>query len=120
MADRNFKRNNDLTMRHRLGRFFQSGRIRKGLTQEELAEKVGLTKKSISFIENGKTYPSPENIFRITKTLDLSLDEFVFGYSNAGKNNVLPKLNEALQKLSPEAQERFINALLELCGTDEG
>ena len=78
MADRNFKRNNDLTKRHRLGRIFQSGMIRKGLTQEELAEKVGLTKKSISFIENGKTYPSPENIFRITKTPDLSLDEFVF------------------------------------------
>ena len=56
MADRIFNRNLDPQLRHRLGRFFQDGRNKQGLTQEQLANQVGLTTKTISFIENGKTY----------------------------------------------------------------
>lgn len=115
MAERNFNRNTDPEMRRRLGRFFQSGRIRKKMTQEQLAEALGLTKKSVSFIENGKTYPSPENIFRMTKLLDLSLDEFVFGYAHMGQNSAVPELNEALGKLNPEAQECLVRVLFEIC-----
>ena len=115
MAERNFNRNTDPEMRRRLGRFFQSGRVRKKLTQEQLAEAMGMTKKSVSFIENGKTYPSPENIVRLTKLLDLSLDEFVFGCTRAGQNSVLPELNEAIGKLNPAEQECLVRVMFEIC-----
>ncbi len=115
MADRNFKRNLDPELCHRLGRFFQDGRNRKGLTQEQLASMIGLTTKTVSFIENGKTYPSPENVFRLTKLLDLSLDEFVYGYGRTGQNTTVSELNALLEKVDAAKQENLIHIIFEIC-----
>ncbi len=41
----------------RIGKFIATCRKEKNLTQEELAEKLGVTSKSISRWENGKTMP---------------------------------------------------------------
>lgn len=115
MTDQRLNRNADPEMRRRLGRFFQAGRVKKDLTQEQLAEKLGITKKSVSFIENGKTYPNPENIFHLTQILELSLDEFVYGCARTGEGTILPELNEMLAKLNSAEQEYLIRAVLEIC-----
>ena len=36
-----------------------------GLTQSELAEKIGISEKHLSKIETGKNYPSLDNFFKI-------------------------------------------------------
>ena len=115
MADRTFNRNLDPQLRHRLGRFFQDGRNKQGLTQEQLANQVGLTTKTISFIENGKTYPSPENIFRLTKLLNLSLDEFVYGYGRTGESTIIPELNALLEKIGAAKQDGLVRVITEIC-----
>lgn len=53
-------------------------RIQKGLTQKELAERVGLTNQSISDYETGKLNPSYEVMKRISKELDSPVDELFF------------------------------------------
>lgn len=76
---------------------------------------IGLTTKTVSFIENGKTYPSPENVFRLTKLLDLSLDEFVYGCGRTGQNTTVSELNALLEKVDAAKQENLIHIIFEIC-----
>lgn len=55
-----------------LGKRLQEIRKSKKLTQEQIAELVGLETSSISNIENGKYYPSAENLEKIIKALCVS------------------------------------------------
>lgn len=50
-------------------------RKQKGITQEQLADKVELHRTYIGFIEQGKRNPSVANVRKIAKALDISLKE---------------------------------------------
>ncbi len=50
------------------------------MTQEQLAEKVGVTRQTIIAIEGGKYAPSLELAFRIALAFDTPLEE-VFSYT---------------------------------------
>lgn len=50
-------------------------RARHDLTQEELAEKVGVRRETISFLERGKYNPSLELAHKVAKVLDTTIDE---------------------------------------------
>jgi len=52
---------------------------RNELTQQDLAERVGVTRQTINAIELGKYSPSLEVAFRIAAVLDVPLDQ-VFQY----------------------------------------
>ena len=61
-----------------------SGQIKKyrdqlGLSQEELAEKIFVTRQSISNWENDKTYPDLQSLLRLSELFGLSLDELIKG-----------------------------------------
>lgn len=61
-----------------------SGQIKKyrdmlGLSQEELAEKIFVTRQSVSNWENGKTYPDLQSLLRLSDLFNLSLDELIKG-----------------------------------------
>lgn len=62
------------------GALIRKFRLKNGYTQQQLALKIGIQTKSISFIERGINYPSPENIFKLAQVLNISLDEYIFGY----------------------------------------
>ncbi len=49
-------------------------RIKKGLTQEELASKVGVRRETIVFLEQGKYNPSVALALSIAKELGVSVD----------------------------------------------
>lgn len=46
-----------------------------GLTQEELAEKVGVSRVYIGYVEQGRNTPSLEILEKITKALKVSLSD---------------------------------------------
>ncbi len=54
---------------------FKLSRIEKELTQEQLAEKVHVTRQTISLIEAGKYNPSIKLCIAICKTLDKTLND---------------------------------------------
>ncbi|ACT60060.1 helix-turn-helix transcriptional regulator [Hirschia baltica] len=57
----------------------QELRKAKKLTQQELADAIGMTRQTIVAIEKGKYSPSLEAAFRIAQTLEQSLtDVFVW------------------------------------------
>ena len=51
------------------------------MTQQELGQKVGVTRQTVNAIELGKYSPSLEVAFRIARVFDLPLEE-VFKYEN--------------------------------------
>lgn len=57
------------------GRLIRKAREALDLTQEQLAQKVGIKQPSIAFIENGRRGASRETLSLIAKALGLSLDE---------------------------------------------
>lgn len=54
-------------------------RVRRGLSQAEMAEKVGVSQAMYSYYENGWRKPSLEVAKRIADALEISLDELVAG-----------------------------------------
>lgn len=59
------------------GDFILRGRLKKGLTQAELAEKLGLSQSYYAYIEQGKRNVFLDLAMRICNCLDLALEEFV-------------------------------------------
>ena len=54
-------------------------RAANGMTQEELAKKVGVTRQTIISIENGKYNPSLRLAFKIAKVFGKKIEEvFIF------------------------------------------
>ena len=52
-------------------------RKEKGLSQEKLAEKINVTRQTISNWELGETAPNPEQLILLSKALNKSIDELV-------------------------------------------
>lgn len=63
----------------KIGKFISDLRKEKNMTQEKLAEKIGVTDKSISRWENGKTMPDISLLFILTNELDCTLQELLNG-----------------------------------------
>lgn len=57
--------------------------LRDEMTQQELADLVGVTRQTVNAIEGNKYSPSLEVAFRIARVLGVPLEE-VFGYSEDG------------------------------------
>ncbi len=54
-------------------------RARHGLTQEDLARKVGVRRETIVYLEKGKYNPSLKMAYDVAKTLKSTIDEvFIF------------------------------------------
>jgi putative transcriptional regulator len=56
---------------------------REEMTQQQLAERVGVTRQTINAIELGKYSPSLEVAFRIAAALGVRLED-VFSYDESG------------------------------------
>lgn len=52
----------------------KSERLRKGLSQEELAEKCDISRNSISLIETGKINPTILRVIDIARVLDIDVN----------------------------------------------
>lgn len=64
---------------HNIGIFIGTKRREKNLTQEQLAEKLGISNKTISKWENGKCMPDYSVIEALCKELDITLSELLDG-----------------------------------------
>ena len=88
----------------KIGKFILNCRKEKGLTQEQLAEKLGVTSKSISRWENGKTMPDYSLLKDLCNELDINVNELLSGekikvndYMNKSEENLI-RLREQIDK----------------------
>ena len=67
-----------------LGLYIKSRRKNIGLTQKQLAEKVGVTDVTISRYENGKREPSFTEFIKLCEVLSMNTGDF---FGNGGIND---------------------------------
>ena len=72
-----------------LGRNILELRKKNGLSQEQLGEKVNVTRQTISNWELEETAPNPEQLKLLSKALDVSVDDLI---DNDLQNVVLSKV----------------------------
>lgn len=56
---------------------FKNARKVTGMTQEQLAEKLGVDRSSIAKYEAGKSTPNIKNLQQICKALDVSVEKLL-------------------------------------------
>jgi transcriptional regulator with XRE-family HTH domain len=80
----------------KVGQRFKQYREQAGLTQEELAEKVGLNSNYISRIERGDSFPRLETFVGLLNALEISADaifcDVVFSSLAYSENMISEKL----------------------------
>lgn len=59
------------------GRLVRETRMKLGLSQEELAERSGLHRNAIGFLERGERSPSLESVFAISRGLGISASKLI-------------------------------------------
>lgn len=56
---------------------FSSARKKSGLSQAEVAEKIGVSSAAVCQWETGKTMPDPRKLPKIAETLNCTVDELL-------------------------------------------
>ncbi len=89
----------------KIGKFILNCRKEKGITQEQLAEKLGVTSKSISRWENGNTMPDYTLLKDLCNELNININELLSGEKIKG-NDYMNKSEENLIKLRKQIDKR--------------
>ena len=69
-------------------------RKEKGMSQEELGEKLGVSRQTISKWEGDSAYPDMLNLVTISRFFDVSVDELISGQKE--EEAVLPESEQSL------------------------
>ena len=86
------------TLKEKLGKRIQEIRKSKNLTQEKLAEMIGIDTPNLSNIERGKRFVSSETLEKIIKSLNVKeKDLFDFEHIKS-KNELINSINNILNE----------------------
>ena len=80
----------------KIGRFIAENRKAKGMTQKELAEKLGVSDKTVSRWENGNYMPDLSMLKPLSEVLCISLNELLSG-EYISQENVAEKAEESIE-----------------------
>ena len=80
------------------------------ITQEQLADKIGVSLQTVSCIELGKKAVRPENLANLCKHLDVTTDYILYGKRNK------QQMNDTVAKLAALDAEAFrtVQGLIDL------
>lgn len=105
----------------KIGKFISKCRKEKKITQSQLAEKLGVTDRSVSNWENGKNMPDLSLFRPLCEILDISINELLSGdkitkeeYQNKFEENIINTINYSNKKI--EQKNKIIGLILLLFG----
>ncbi len=100
-----------------MGERIRGARKAKKLSQEQLAEICSLSAAHIGHIERGTRIPSLDTVFRISQTLEISIDYIIL--DSLENNSVsISNLKSIIEKMSHEKQAIIISTMKALCEYD--
>ena len=76
-----------------VGRTIRRFREAKGLTQEQLAERLCVTRQAVSNWENEKTQPDIDTLHKIAQVLEVSVEELIYGEKRERENKTIVNHN---------------------------
>lgn len=105
----------------KIGKFIAELRKEKGMTQSDMAEKLGVSNKSVSRWETGKNMPDVSLFIPLCELLGISVNEFIIG--ERIEENDMEKTNEVIidtidksnKKISKARLILFISSVLIEC-----
>lgn len=98
-----------------LGERIRKIRKMKGLSILDIKEKTGLSKSTISDLENGKSSPTTETLQKIAKALEVDVTEFFKTEESNNQDDYedfdLRIIERARRKMSPKDREKMMKIL---------
>jgi len=85
--------------RKALGAAVKAARTENKITQERLAEMIGVAPSHVKQIESGSRSPSVEVLYKLARTLNFSVDDIFFP-GRTGDRKLLYKIERSLQECS--------------------
>ena len=105
----------------KIGKFISKCRKERNITQSELAEKLGVTDRSISNWENGKNMPDLSLFRPLCELLNISINELLSGekinkeaYQSKFEENIINTISYSNKKI--EQKNKIIGLILLLFG----
>lgn len=103
-----------------LGRVVRTARKRKGITQDHLAEEVGIQTRTVLEIENGRGNPRFENLFAMVRVLDIAPNDiFNFDQSLSEDSELFLQELSAFSKVEQQIAVAAARAVLRQFHHDE-
>lgn len=96
----------------RIGSFLRELRKERGITQEDLAEKLNVSSRTISRWETGSNMPDISLLIEIADFFDVSIPEIINGERKSEKMN--EEVKEVAEKLSDYADAEKVNIIKEI------
>jgi len=83
-----------MNTKHNLHINIKHFRLQKGLSQTQIAEKIGVSRQAISNWESGKTYPDLDNIVLLCKVYEITTDELLGSDAQTSKESTTTTSNQ--------------------------
>lgn len=96
-----------------IGQRIKTIRTKKGLTQEQVAEIVGISQKHLSRIEKGYHNPRFDMIIKIANALNVPTDAFAKNLSDSDVDVFIESIRPNIEKLN-EKQLEFLKKNIEM------
>jgi transcriptional regulator with XRE-family HTH domain len=90
------------------GKAVRAERIKRNLTQVQLAEKLGMSKRTVIQVERCQSNPKFETVLLLAQELEISLDAIVFP-ETVSPNNVPKCVHEFFRSKSELESQKFID-----------
>lgn len=99
------------------GKLIAELRKSKGLTQQQLAEQLNLSNKTISKWENGSGSPDVSNLPVLADVLEVTVDELLRGEQNSSVDMAAENTQKETKKttLTPEQKKERAFIVLAMC-----
>ena len=94
-----------------IGARIKAAREEKGITQEEFAAMLDLSRNHVSVIERGVKAPRLETFVAIANALGVSADSLLFDVIDHASEAVSSELTVAITQLPKAEQNRILNAV---------
>lgn len=102
---------NIMVDRKAIGRRIKEYRKKSGLTQEALAEKIGLSTSYYAAIERGASFPRFDNLIAIINAIGASADQIFTDVVDNTYETRASMLSDQIKDLSPKEQRRILHVV---------
>ncbi|MGN0161470.1 MAG: helix-turn-helix domain-containing protein [Lachnospiraceae bacterium] len=103
----------------KIGTFIQTMRKELGLTQKELADRIGISDKTVSKWETGNGLPDLSSMDMLCKTLNITVNELLSGeklspstYSDRAEENMMNLLKENVESKKSNRVQIILGSIL--------
>lgn len=88
-----------------IGKRIKQARIKKGLSQENLADELDISTAFLSRVETGKSQINLKRLLQVGKVLDVPPEELISGTYIYSERYLDREMSDILLKCSPKAQQ---------------